>query len=123
MRRNGSDVALIDRCRFDRRVWPANDVAISDLLSPPIPGVRREHPRPENRCRESGCGKKSLDFSKHIAHSIRLLKERMRSPEWSREKNDSRRRRGESIDGARGGSDRRGPQKKHRADIAECVVE
>src|SRR6185437_3447352 len=38
------DVALVDRRRLDRAVWPSDHVACANLRRPPVERVRREHP-------------------------------------------------------------------------------
>ena len=83
------DIALVDRGRLGGAVRPTHHVAARDLRPPPVPRVRREHPRPQDRHIETCLREQAFDLDMKAAHRIRLLEERVRRAVRRREQDDA----------------------------------
>jgi hypothetical protein len=100
-------------------VRPAHDVALADRLRPPPDRVRREHPRPQDRPRNTGAGDQAVEFGVKARQRVRLLEEGMRCLVRRREQDDAASARRDARDHRLGGRRRRRPEEERRFDSVE----
>ena len=60
--RDSRDISFVDRRRGRKRIRPSHYIAGQDLSGPPVPRIRGEHTRTEERPGQSRCLDSPLDF-------------------------------------------------------------